>query len=87
MLADYRANGGRIRQKEVCDPFCSAAGGQSRAADALMRPPAKADGEEDKMNKQNDMSWTPKVRTVRTLLTSSASNELSFLVILVIFET
>ncbi|KAM6934766.1 1-phosphatidylinositol 3-phosphate 5-kinase isoform 3-T3 [Xenentodon cancila] len=61
MLADYRAKGGRIRQKEVCDPFCSTAGGQSRVAETATKAPAKTDVEEDKMNKQNDMSWTPKL--------------------------
>ena len=64
MLADYRANGGRIRQKEAGDPFGSAgpaAAGQNRAADALIKPLAKADNEEEKTGKQGDISWTPKV--------------------------
>ncbi|XP_061579181.1 1-phosphatidylinositol 3-phosphate 5-kinase isoform X3 [Cololabis saira] len=61
MLADYRAKGGRIRQKEVGDPFCSPASSQSRATETASKAPAKTDVEEDKMNKQNDMSWTPKL--------------------------
>ncbi|XP_072253642.1 1-phosphatidylinositol 3-phosphate 5-kinase isoform X3 [Leuresthes tenuis] len=64
MLADYRANGGRIRQKEAGDPFGSAgpaAAGQNRAADALIKLLAKADNEEEKTGKQGDISWTPKL--------------------------
>uniref|UniRef100_A0A8D3E602 1-phosphatidylinositol 3-phosphate 5-kinase n=1 Tax=Scophthalmus maximus TaxID=52904 RepID=A0A8D3E602_SCOMX len=47
MLADYRAKGGRIRQREASDPF---------GAHAL-----KADSEEEKPSKQNDMSWATKL--------------------------
>lgn len=61
MLADYRAKGGRIRQKEGGDPFSAAANGQSRATDAPVKQPVKADSEEEKPSKQSDMSWTPKV--------------------------
>lgn len=56
MLADYRASGGRIRQKEALDPFGSAG---PRATPKL---PGKADSEEDKQNKPSDPSWTSKVR-------------------------
>lgn len=59
MLADYRASGGRIRQKEAADPFGSA--GPRAGAGCQGRLPGKADGEEDKQNKQSDTSWTPKV--------------------------
>ncbi|XP_023806774.1 1-phosphatidylinositol 3-phosphate 5-kinase isoform X3 [Oryzias latipes] len=59
MLADYRASGGRIRQKEAADPFGSA--GPRAGAGCQGRLPGKADGEEDKQNKQSDTSWTPKL--------------------------
>uniref|UniRef100_A0A4W6F6H9 1-phosphatidylinositol 3-phosphate 5-kinase n=1 Tax=Lates calcarifer TaxID=8187 RepID=A0A4W6F6H9_LATCA len=44
MLADYRAKGGRIRQRETTDPFSIAStappvGGQSRAGEAPVKPP------------------------------------------------
>ncbi|XP_028250025.1 1-phosphatidylinositol 3-phosphate 5-kinase isoform X1 [Parambassis ranga] len=61
MLADYRAKGGRIRQKEGGDPFSAAANGQNRATDAPVKHPVKADSEEEKPSKQSDMSWTPKL--------------------------
>ncbi|XP_041857069.1 1-phosphatidylinositol 3-phosphate 5-kinase isoform X3 [Melanotaenia boesemani] len=66
MLADYRASGGRIRQKETGDPFGSAGpgpacGGPSQAAEAPVRLPVKADSEEEKMSKQSDISWAPKL--------------------------
>uniref|UniRef100_A0A7N5ZU61 1-phosphatidylinositol 3-phosphate 5-kinase n=1 Tax=Anabas testudineus TaxID=64144 RepID=A0A7N5ZU61_ANATE len=50
MLADYRAKGGRIQQKEATDPFNNA-----------IKPPVKSDGEGEKPSKQNDMSWSPKL--------------------------
>lgn len=67
MLAEYRAKGGRIRQREAAaDPFSSASApapvsGQSRTVDAPVKLPVKADSEEEKPSKQNDMSWAPKV--------------------------
>lgn len=66
MLADYRAKGGRIQQKEATDPFTNTSAvapvsGQSRAGDAAVKPPVKTDSEEEKPNKQNDMSWAPKL--------------------------
>ncbi|XP_047193442.1 1-phosphatidylinositol 3-phosphate 5-kinase isoform X1 [Scophthalmus maximus] len=71
MLADYRAKGGRIRQREASDPFGGAGaaagalapvGGQSRAAaEAPVRHALKADSEEEKPSKQNDMSWATKL--------------------------
>lgn len=70
MLADYRAKGGRIRQREAPDPFSTASAaapvsGQGRAAEAPVKPPVKADSEEEKPSKQNDMSWAPKVSSDR----------------------
>lgn len=71
MVADYRAQGGRIRQREATDPFNSAGAGglsaaQSRERDreAPIRTPVKADSEEEKPAGQNDMSWASKVRLV-----------------------
>ncbi|XP_026150913.1 1-phosphatidylinositol 3-phosphate 5-kinase isoform X3 [Mastacembelus armatus] len=65
MLADYRAKGGRIRQREPTDPFSTVAptSGQSRTGEAPVKPPVKADSEEEKPSKhdKNDMSWTPKL--------------------------
>ncbi|XP_034416912.1 1-phosphatidylinositol 3-phosphate 5-kinase isoform X11 [Cyclopterus lumpus] len=56
MVADYRAKGGRIRQREAVDPF---GGVPSKAADAPVKP-ARADSEEEKPGKPTDMSWAPK---------------------------
>uniref|UniRef100_A0A1A8EIT4 1-phosphatidylinositol 3-phosphate 5-kinase n=1 Tax=Nothobranchius korthausae TaxID=1143690 RepID=A0A1A8EIT4_9TELE len=67
MLADYRANGGRIQQKESSNPFGSAgpvgfgAGGQSRTPDLLVRLPVKTNDEEVKMSRQTDVGWTSKL--------------------------
>lgn len=71
MLADYRAKGGRIRQREATDPFtttntAAAVSGQGRAGDATVKAPVKTDSEEEKPSKQNDMSWAPKVSSVET---------------------
>lgn len=71
MLADYRAKGGRIRQREAADPFSSAGApvsAQSRAADATVKPPVKTDSEEEKPSKPNDMTWAPKVSSVETVI-------------------
>lgn len=69
MLADYRAKGGRIRQKEASDPFGSAGpaaaasgGSQNRAPDVPVKALGKADSEEEKTGKQNDVNWTTKVQ-------------------------
>lgn len=72
MLADYRAKGGRIRQKETSDPFSgvgSAApvSGQGRVGEAAAKQPVKSDSEEEKPSKQNDMNWSPKVSGDQTL--------------------
>lgn len=66
MLADYRAKGGRIQQREAADPFSNASTaapvcGQSSMGEAPAKPPLKNDGEGEKPSKQNDMSWSPKV--------------------------
>lgn len=68
MLADYRAKGGRIRGKEASDPFGSAgpaaSGGssQNRAPDVPVKALGKADSEEEKTGKQNDVNWSSKVQ-------------------------
>ncbi|CAN9498578.1 unnamed protein product [Ophioblennius macclurei] len=49
MLADFRAQGGRIQHREAPDPFSGT------------RAPVKADSEEEKPSKLSDMSWTPKL--------------------------
>ncbi|XP_030642124.1 1-phosphatidylinositol 3-phosphate 5-kinase isoform X2 [Chanos chanos] len=56
MLADYRAQGGRIRQKDV-DPFSANQGRESQSG----KVPVKADSEEEKAPGQNDMTWTAKL--------------------------
>ncbi|XP_029315072.1 LOW QUALITY PROTEIN: 1-phosphatidylinositol 3-phosphate 5-kinase [Cottoperca gobio] len=67
MLADYRAKGGRIRQREASDPFSVAApvSVQSRAADAPVKPLLKTllktDSEEEKTGKLSDVTWAPKL--------------------------
>lgn len=64
MLADYRAKGGRIRQREPTDPFTSIStpvSSQSKSSEASGKHPVKADSEEEKPGKQSDLSWAPKV--------------------------
>lgn len=73
MLADYRAKGGRIRQREATDPFNAASSaapvsGQSRAGDTTVKLPVKSDSEEEKPSKPNEMSWAPKVSSVDTII-------------------
>ncbi|XP_027137719.1 1-phosphatidylinositol 3-phosphate 5-kinase isoform X3 [Larimichthys crocea] len=61
MLADYRATGGRIRQREASqttDPFSTAA--PARLVDSTIKP-VKTDSEEEKPSNKNDMSWAPKL--------------------------
>ncbi|XP_014020771.1 1-phosphatidylinositol 3-phosphate 5-kinase isoform X6 [Salmo salar] len=56
MLADYRAQGGRLRQEEA-DPFA-----QPPVREALPpKHPVKADCEEEKPAGQNDMTWASKL--------------------------
>ncbi|XP_029980535.1 1-phosphatidylinositol 3-phosphate 5-kinase isoform X2 [Sphaeramia orbicularis] len=61
MLADYRAKGGRIRQRETTDRFAPIISGQSKVGETQLKLPAKADSEEEKPSKQNDLSWAPKL--------------------------
>lgn len=71
MLADYRAKGGRIRQRETSDPFNSAtaaASSQSRGADIPGKPSVKSEGEEERPSKQSEMNWAPKVSNVRPII-------------------
>ncbi|XP_028969394.2 1-phosphatidylinositol 3-phosphate 5-kinase isoform X5 [Esox lucius] len=57
MLADYRAQGGRIRQKEA-DPFAQPPVREAPPS----KHPVKADGEEERLAGQNDSTWASKVR-------------------------
>uniref|UniRef100_A0A673YKT7 1-phosphatidylinositol 3-phosphate 5-kinase n=1 Tax=Salmo trutta TaxID=8032 RepID=A0A673YKT7_SALTR len=61
MLADYRAQGGRLRQEEA-DPFAQPLP-QPPVREALPpKHPVKADCEEEKPAGQKDMTWASKVR-------------------------
>uniref|UniRef100_A0A4W4E696 1-phosphatidylinositol 3-phosphate 5-kinase n=1 Tax=Electrophorus electricus TaxID=8005 RepID=A0A4W4E696_ELEEL len=55
MLADYRARGGRLRQRDA-DPFANSA-----QANQAARVPAKADSEEEKGPGQGDVTWATKI--------------------------
>ncbi|XP_055021773.1 1-phosphatidylinositol 3-phosphate 5-kinase isoform X2 [Boleophthalmus pectinirostris] len=59
MLADYRAKGGRIRQRDNIDQFAIPSVNGHTKAEA--KCPVKADSEEDKPSKSNDLSWAPKL--------------------------
>ncbi|XP_063743403.1 1-phosphatidylinositol 3-phosphate 5-kinase isoform X2 [Eleginops maclovinus] len=66
MLADYRAKGGRIRQREAPDPFSSAGlpapvSAPTRTAEAAGKTLLKTDSEEEKTGKLNDVNWAPKL--------------------------
>ncbi|XP_055361271.1 1-phosphatidylinositol 3-phosphate 5-kinase isoform X2 [Betta splendens] len=63
MLADYRAKGGRIQQREASDPFSTANAvcGQSRVGEAPVKPAMRSDSEVEKPSKQNDLNWSPKM--------------------------
>ncbi|XP_017562008.1 1-phosphatidylinositol 3-phosphate 5-kinase isoform X4 [Pygocentrus nattereri] len=72
MLADYRAQGGRIRQRDV-DPF---------ASPPPTKASVKADSEEEKGSGQNEMAWatkldclTPKNHQRLCVLFSSSSTQ------------
>uniref|UniRef100_A0A6Q2YLJ5 1-phosphatidylinositol 3-phosphate 5-kinase n=1 Tax=Esox lucius TaxID=8010 RepID=A0A6Q2YLJ5_ESOLU len=56
MLADYRAQGGRIRQKEA-DPFAQPPVREAPPS----KHPVKADGEEERLAGQNDSTWASKL--------------------------
>ena len=68
MLADYRAQGGRIRQRDGSDPFGSAGPaaaacqGSREQREAAFRAPSKAESEEERPSGASDMSWASKVR-------------------------
>lgn len=63
MLADYRAKGGRIQQRDTTDRFAAppSVNGQSRTGEMQVKALAKADSEEEKPGKPNDISWAPKL--------------------------
>ncbi|KAJ3592606.1 hypothetical protein NHX12_007733 [Muraenolepis orangiensis] len=71
MLADYRAQGGRIPQRECSDPFGSAGPsatttttacqGSREQREAAFRAPTKADSEEERPGLPSDMSWASKL--------------------------
>ncbi|XP_037095960.1 1-phosphatidylinositol 3-phosphate 5-kinase isoform X2 [Syngnathus acus] len=69
MLAEYRAKGGRIRQRESIDPFNSAnaaglVNGYHRSEETpspLIKGPIKADSEDDKPSKQSETGVVPKM--------------------------
>lgn len=79
MVAEYRARGGRIQQREASDPFgtlspsaaAAAAGSQSRALDAALRPPLKSDSEEEKSSRQADINWASKVNAAEAVMIKS----------------
>lgn len=78
MLAEYRARGGRIEQREAGDPF-STSSPQSRAVDAALRPPLKSDTDEDKSSRHTDVNWASKVEAdfsfIRVLFLSKSTND------------
>ncbi|XP_062390318.1 1-phosphatidylinositol 3-phosphate 5-kinase isoform X4 [Sardina pilchardus] len=57
MLADYRAQGGRIRQRD--DPFSNPQ--QQVRESHSSRAPVKADSEEEKSTGQTDITWATKL--------------------------
>uniref|UniRef100_A0A673G7D4 1-phosphatidylinositol 3-phosphate 5-kinase n=1 Tax=Sinocyclocheilus rhinocerous TaxID=307959 RepID=A0A673G7D4_9TELE len=69
MLADYRAQGGRIRQRE---------GMQFRESPPT-KAPIKSDSEEDKVAGLNEMTWANKVRVSCLLLIKSHSQTIHYI--------
>ncbi|XP_056392849.1 1-phosphatidylinositol 3-phosphate 5-kinase isoform X2 [Hyla sarda] len=63
ILADYRARGGRIRQKDV-DPFVQT---KETPNGLLNKHEVKYDSEEDKGISQNEMSWNSKIDCLSVL--------------------
>ncbi|XP_061917547.1 1-phosphatidylinositol 3-phosphate 5-kinase-like isoform X2 [Entelurus aequoreus] len=62
MVAEYRAKGGRIRQRGAGDPFNVVVNGQSKAEETgPVKASMKGEGEEDKPSKQSEMSMAPKM--------------------------
>ncbi|KAM5152064.1 1-phosphatidylinositol 3-phosphate 5-kinase isoform 2-T2 [Mantella aurantiaca] len=68
ILADYRARGGRLRQKDV-DPFVQTAG----TANGLSKTESKHDSEEDKALNQNELTYNSKIDCLSTLNHQSLS--------------
>ncbi|XP_077304584.1 1-phosphatidylinositol 3-phosphate 5-kinase isoform X2 [Lithobates pipiens] len=62
ILADYRARGGRLRQKDV-DPFVQTTG----TASGLSKTESKHDSEEDKVFNQLELTWNTKIDCLSTL--------------------
>ncbi|XP_035266725.1 1-phosphatidylinositol 3-phosphate 5-kinase isoform X3 [Anguilla anguilla] len=58
-LADFRAQGGRIRARDA-DPFAQAPA-PAREAPPPRAPPVKADSEEERGPPQSDMTWATKM--------------------------
>ncbi|XP_075036346.1 1-phosphatidylinositol 3-phosphate 5-kinase isoform X3 [Mixophyes fleayi] len=64
ILADYRARGGRIRQKDGGDPFVQT---KEMPNGLLSKNETKYDLEEDKGLNENEMSWKAKIDCLSTL--------------------
>ncbi|XP_040213254.1 1-phosphatidylinositol 3-phosphate 5-kinase-like isoform X2 [Rana temporaria] len=62
ILADYRARGGRLRQKDV-DPFVQTTG----TASGLSKTDSKNDSEDDKVFNQLELTWNSKIDCLSTL--------------------
>ncbi|XP_073489524.1 1-phosphatidylinositol 3-phosphate 5-kinase isoform X2 [Aquarana catesbeiana] len=62
ILADYRARGGRLRQKDV-DPFVQTTG----TASGLGKTESKQDSEDDKVFNQLELTWNSKIDCLSTL--------------------
>ncbi|XP_046903697.1 1-phosphatidylinositol 3-phosphate 5-kinase isoform X5 [Hypomesus transpacificus] len=76
MLADYRAQGGRIRQRAEVDPFVSSTFSRPPSREPSIKAPVKADSEDEKPAGQNDVTWASKPMLVSDqcglLMTSGA---------------
>ncbi|XP_072301067.1 1-phosphatidylinositol 3-phosphate 5-kinase isoform X2 [Eucyclogobius newberryi] len=59
MLADYRAKGGRIRQRDNTDLFAAPCVNEHSRSE--VKGLVSADSEEEKPSKPNDISWAPKL--------------------------
>nr|DBA20024.1 TPA: hypothetical protein GDO54_015765 [Pyxicephalus adspersus] len=62
ILADYRARGGRLRQKDV-DPFVQ----NTDTANGLNKTESNHNSEEDKALNQNELTWNSKIDCLSTL--------------------
>jgi hypothetical protein len=72
MLADYRAQGGRLRQE--ADPFTQPLPQAPVREAPPPKHPVKADSEEEKPAGQNDMTWASKVSHGQLVSTSTYHN-------------